>query len=119
MLEALNDPSRVANCDESGIEHNPSPRTKTVTLTNSQKSRSNTFGKEKQSTTIMLTLVADGSVLKTLIYYPYKKNIPQDIRDKVDKDLFNVVGGTGYSRQETFAYFLEYVSNLNFKLANL
>lgn len=112
-LEALKDPARNFNDDESGFANNPLDQTQFVTFDN-EVVKLKMFGAEKVNNSINLTTCADGTVLKTLLLLPYEKNIPPLVRESIDLEYFDFFGGSGYETHESFLYYLEFVSTAHF-----
>lgn len=110
-LNALADPDRNYNDDESSMSHNPEDSTKYLTFDH-QPAKVKMFGKEKVNTSINLTTCANGTFTRTLLLLPYEKSIPEAIRDSIDLEFFDFIGGTGYECHDSYEYYLEHVSNI-------
>lgn len=109
LFQVLSDPSRVGNVDESGFVWNPTGNANVLVMRGTSV-KVKPFGQDKNSTSVSFTAMADGTYLRPLIMYPYKKSIPEDILKSIDHEYFDFIGGTGYSRQDIFKYYIENVS---------
>jgi hypothetical protein len=112
-MAALRDPKRNYNQDESGFATNPDDHSLHFTFDN-QVVKIKMFGNEKVNYSINLTTCADGSVLRTLLLLPFIESVPTSIRDNINLQSFDFIGGSGYETQASFAYYLEWVKNVTY-----
>ncbi|CAH4034442.1 unnamed protein product [Pieris brassicae] len=107
LLNIFNEPSRIYNCDESGLQL--CPRTGKVLA---EKGTQNVYkvdqGQSKQSVTVIFTFSADGTACALMVVYNYQR-IPQKIADGVPKEWGIGRSENGWMTSELF---FEYIANI-------
>lgn len=101
-------PERIANMDETGIEWNPTANCLVLSPANSN-ARIKQFGATKTITSMAFTITASGEILKPLLLLPFKKSAPDHVLKNMDHNYFEFACGTGYSKHESFLYYIKYV----------
>lgn len=105
--DVLKDPSRMLNCDEIGMELNP---TSGVIL--APRNEKNVYeianGNQKENMTVLCAYAANEKAVPPLILYPYKR-LPAAISQTAPEEVALVRSDSGWMVSETF---YEYVANV-------
>lgn len=98
--DILNDPSRIFNADETGVQ--TCPKTGLILGPKNYKDTySIACGKEKESITVLCNFSADGTDVPPYIVYPYKR-IPRDVAESVPDDWSIGRSDSGWMVSTTF-----------------
>lgn len=108
LLDVLDDPSRIFNCDEAGFYMSPQEK-QVLVRKGSKKVYNRTANDEKECLTVLLTISASGSLPPPLVIYPYKRYVPAAIVAQMPRQW-----GVGYTESGwmTSESFYEYVANV-------
>lgn len=110
MMEILEDPKRIFNCDESAFYLSPKDK-QVLVRRGSKKVYCRVANDEKECLTVLVTIGADGSTPPPLVLFPYKRYIPSAIISQMPSQW-----GVGHSESGwmTSEIFFEYIINLFF-----
>ncbi|XP_069357374.1 uncharacterized protein [Maniola hyperantus] len=106
LNEALTDPNRVFNTDESAFFLQP--KAGRVLVRKGYKNVHNTCGDRNENLTVLMTANAAGILAPPMLIYPYER-IPQHIANSVNKDWGIGKSDSGWMCSKTF---FEYVVNV-------
>ncbi|XP_053621416.1 uncharacterized protein LOC128681499 [Plodia interpunctella] len=106
LLDVLEDPSRIFNCDETGFFLCPKGK-QVLVRRGSKKVYSRVANDEKECLTVLVNVSADAAIAPPMVLYPYKR-LPKNI-------VPTVPSGWGIGHTESgwmnMAAFYEYVAN--------
>nr|XP_049693639.1 uncharacterized protein LOC126054037 [Helicoverpa armigera] len=108
LIELLQDPKRIFNCDESGFYLSPQEK-QVLVRKGSKKVYNRTVNDEKECLTVLLTVAADGAIPPPLIMFPYKRYVPSYITANMPKGWGMGHSDSGWMTSETF---YEYITNV-------
>ncbi|XP_045767599.1 uncharacterized protein LOC123868946 isoform X2 [Maniola jurtina] len=106
LVEALTDPNRVFNTDESAFFLQP--KAGRVLVRKGYKNVNNVGGGKKANLTVLITANAAGILAPPMVIYPYER-IPTRIANSVNKDWGIGKSDSGWMCNKTFC---EYVANI-------
>ena len=104
LVEAISDPSRVFNADETMMKLNSSADT--VLAPKGMKNVFSINKDDKAGLTVMATFSADGSSSKPFIVYPYER-VPGNLQSAFPHDRATLAATkSGWMQSETFCFYL-------------
>ncbi|XP_067621255.1 uncharacterized protein [Eurosta solidaginis] len=108
LLELLQDPKRIFNCDASGFYLSPQEKQVLVRKC-SKKVYNRTANDEKECLTVLLTVGAYGAISPPLVMFPYKRYVPSHITASMPKGWGMGHSDSGWMTSEAF---FEYITNV-------
>nr|UUG47255.1 ORF42 [Bracoviriform inaniti] len=106
--DLLNDPRRILNLDELGML--TCPKTGRLLGPRGEKNLYRIAGgPEKQSISVLCTFSGDGTSYDPMIIYPYKRNIPREIKVSIPDGYSFGISDSGWI---TSATYYEYIANV-------
>ena len=105
VLDILNEPSRLYNLDETGVQLCP----RTGKLLGAKKQKNLYYispGKEKECITVLCTYSADGNEIAPMIVYPYKRFPPKEIAASVPDGFVLGHSPSGWMTIDTYNSFM-------------
>lgn len=108
LFEVFEDPKRIYNCDETAFFLCPKEK-QVLVKKGSKRVYNRVANDEKECLTVLVTVSADGDIAPPMVLYPYKRDIPKNIK-------LSVPGwwGLGYTESGwmTMESFYEYITNV-------
>jgi hypothetical protein len=100
LNEAISDPNRVWNLDESAFDM--CPPIKNAIGVKSKRLYNITANSDKEKFSVMITLSASGILAPPLVLYPYERRIPPEIAMAFPNDWVMGKSAKGYQTAQTF-----------------
>lgn len=104
LLEVLDDPRRVFNCDEAGFVLNPVGRV--VIAEKNSKDVHRVLKNEKEQLTVLYTFSADGFTYDPFIVYPGVR-LNKDVKNNIPDGINHTMTASGWMTSVAFCYFLK------------